>query len=307
MNLNRTEQAIALLHLPLGDQDTRNAKPLSLKEWNQLGNWLKTRNLEPSEFLLSSREKLLSEFTDDSAYIERIVCLLNRGTALGINLERWERAGVWLLFRANKKDYPAVLRKRLKLRAPIIFFGVGDLNLVNEKFVGIVGSRNPAKVDLEFTESFTKFLISKSYNVVSGGAKGIDLKATLTSIENGGKSVVFLGDSLLKRSVSPQFREMLQEKKLLLLSSSNPESPFHVGLAMQRNKYIYCMAEKVMIVTCTVSKGGTWEGAIENYKNKWVEMFVHQSEDENTGNKMLEKYDARPLQNDINSFNEIFS
>ena len=67
------------------------------------------------------------------------------------------------------------------------------------------------------------------------------------------------------------------------------------------------MAEKVMIVTCTASKGGTWEGAIENYKNKWVEMFVHQSEDENTGNKMLEKYDARPLQNDINSFNEIFS
>ena len=92
-----------------------------------------------------------------------------------------------------------------------------------------------------------------------------------------------------------------------MLSSSNPESPFHVGLAMQRNKYIYCMAEKVMIVTCNVSKGGTWEGAIENYKNKWVEMFVHQSEDENTGNKMLEKYDARPLQNDINSFNEIFS
>ena len=81
-------------------------------------------------------------------------------------------------------------------------------------------------------------------------------------LENGGNAIGFLGDSLLKQSISKQFRDFISSNKLLLLSSSNPEAGFSVGLAMQRNKYIYCMSEKSVIVTCTPNKGGTWAGAL---------------------------------------------
>ena len=138
----------------------------------------------------------------------------------------------------------------------------------------MVGSRKPDDDDISFTEEFTNFVVKEGYNIVSGGAKGIDLKSSETALLAGAKSVIFVADNLLKYSISRDLREYIQEGNLALLAASYPEAGFNVGLAMQRNKFIYCLSQKTMIVTCTPDKGGTWAGAIENSKNKWVDMYV---------------------------------
>ena len=302
MLLNKTQQVIALFNVSFGKKYDQNAKPFSLKEWYDFGKWIKNNNIEIEEFLKKIPDKVEKDF--DLNFVQRISDLLSRGTTLALCLEKWERAGIWLKFR-NDADYPSQLKKKLKGKAPVILFGVGDYSIVKGRYIGIVGSRNATSNDLDFTENLVKFLVKNSLNVVSGGAKGIDLKSMVACLENGGNAIGFLGDSLLKQSISKQFRDFISSNKLLLLSSSNPEAGFSVGLAMQRNKYIYCMSEKSVIVTCTPNKGGTWAGALENHNNNWVQMYVQKSSDQKSGNSILENYNAIPIKNNKEEFNSI--
>jgi predicted Rossmann fold nucleotide-binding protein DprA/Smf involved in DNA uptake len=306
MKLNKFEQVISLLNISFGKSDNQNFKPFSIKEWSNFAKYCLDNKIDMEEFLKNVPEKIIQEFHNNPPFLERIKYLLNRGTSLAISLEKWERAGIWLKFRKDH-DYPMSLKEKLKSKSPVIFFGVGDYSILNKDYIGIVGSRNPCDDDIEFTEKFVKFLIAKDLNVISGGARGVDLKSMTTCIQNGGNAIGILADSLLKQSVSKQFREFLSSGKLLLLSSTNPEAGFNVGFAMQRNKYIYCMSKKTLIITCTPNKGGTWSGAIENYNHKWVQMYVQKSEINQHGNKMLEGYGAIPIENNKNDFQKLIN
>ena len=123
MKLSKTEQAIALLTLSLGKADSENLKPLSIREWNDLSSWLKTNDFDPAQLLEERANNIVSDFQSDNRYVDRIDGLLNRGTTLAINLEKWERAGIWACFRKSN-DYPKLLRERLKKKTPPVIFCV---------------------------------------------------------------------------------------------------------------------------------------------------------------------------------------
>ena len=306
MKLSKTEQTIALLTLSLGKADSENLKPLSIREWNDLSSWLKINDFDPAQLLEERANNIVSNFQSQDGFVDRIDGLLNRGTTLAINLEKWERAGIWPCFRKSN-DYPKLLRERLKKKTPPVIFCVGDITIADTSLIGMVGSRKPDDDDISFTEEFTNFVVKEGYNIVSGGAKGIDLKSSETALLAGAKSVIFVADSLLKYSVSGDLREYIQEGNLTLMSASYPEAGFNVGLAMQRNKFIYCLSQKTMIVTCTPDKGGTWAGAIENSKNKWVDMYVQQSDKKGSGNMKLIEHGAIPISNSEDAFYQFLS
>jgi predicted Rossmann fold nucleotide-binding protein DprA/Smf involved in DNA uptake len=60
----------------------------------------------------------------------------------------------------------------------------------------------------------------------------------------------------------------------------------NAGNAMGRNKYIYTLSESSIVIHSGL-KGGTWEGAKENLKNSWVNLFVKKCDDKNAGNQKL--------------------
>ncbi len=305
MKLNRLEQVIALLNISFGKYDDPSIKPFTTREWSNFAKFCLERSIN-IEDLLTKIPDIVCEYSKNGEFLNRLNYLLNRGTSLAICLEKWERAGIWLKFRKDK-NYPKNLKEKLKSKSPVILYGVGDYSLINKNYIGIVGSRNPENKDLNFIEKFVHFIVKNSFNVVSGGAKGVDLKAMLTCLQAGGFSIGMISDSLLKYSVSKDYREFLSSGKLLLLSATNPEVGFNIGFAMQRNKYIYCMSKNTIIVTCTPNKGGTWAGAIENYKNNWVKMYVQKSEINCEGNTYLEKYGAIPILNNENDFMKIIN
>ena len=92
MKLSKTEQTIALLTLSLGKADSENLKPLSIREWNDLSSWLKANDFDPAQLLEERANNIVSNFQSENGYVDRINGLLNRGTTLAINLEKWERA-----------------------------------------------------------------------------------------------------------------------------------------------------------------------------------------------------------------------
>ncbi|WPV68031.1 DNA-processing protein DprA [Chitinophaga sp. LS1] len=264
-------------------------KPLSLTEWNRLVRWMQTKNLNPEDFLTTNVVSLFGEWNDQNISKSRLIGLLERKAALAITLEKWQRAGIWIISRGDAL-YPESFRKKLKDLAPNILFGVGNPQLLKEKYIGVVGSRNVSDSDINLTHKIGQDISSEKFGVVSGGAKGVDEAAMIGSLSGGGSCVGILADSLIKKSTSSEYRNYISSNKLVLISPYNPEASFNAGNAMGRNKLIYAMSEATVVIKSDI-KGGTWEGAKENLKNKWAPVWVYPSAEK--GNQEIVKLGGR--------------
>jgi predicted Rossmann fold nucleotide-binding protein DprA/Smf involved in DNA uptake len=231
---------------------------------------------------------------DPSITPDRIRHLLGRSGALGLALEKWQRAGLWVMTRSDA-DYPSRLKKRLKLEAPPVLFGCGNRPLLDRGGIAVVGSRAAREEDLGFTSRLGAEIAAQGFSVVSGGASGVDETAMLGALEKEGTAVGVLADNLLRVALSAKYRKGLMSNDLVLVSPFNPEAHFNVGNAMARNKYIYCLADAGVVVVTSKESGGTWAGAIENLKQGWVPLWVKEHVDADSGNAALVQRGARWL------------
>ena len=284
MATSGNSDAVLLLTAHLSGSDDSGAKPLTTEEWWAFANWLKERNAT-LEYLLENVDEVLGDRSDPRGTTERIKRLLDRGSALGLAKDRWAQAGLWWLTSADD-DYPVHLKKRLGQASPPVLYGCGHQKLLRSRGIAVVGSRAASDRDLSWTQAFGEAVAGAGYSVVSGGAKGIDQAAMFGALDREGTVVGILADSLLRASSSKMYRSYLRSQNLVLVSPFNPEAGFTVGRAMQRNKYIYCLSDRALVVHSGI-KGGTWEGAIENMKRQWVPIWVRQDSDGSPGNTAL--------------------
>ena len=284
MATSGNSDAVLLLTAHLSGSDDSGAKPLTTEEWWAFANWLKERNAT-LEYLLENVDEVLGDRSDPRGTTERIKRLLDRGSALGLAKDRWAQAGLWWLTSADD-DYPVHLKKRLGQASPPVLYGCGHQKLLRSRGIAVVGSRAASDRDLSWTQAFGEAVAGAGYSVVSGGAKGIDQAAMFGALDREGTVVGILADSLLRASSSKMYRSYLRSQNLVLVSPFNPEAGFTVGRAMQRNRYIYCLSDKALVVHSGI-KGGTWEGAIENMKRQWVPIWVRQDSDDSPGNTAL--------------------
>ena len=294
MNLSQQAQAILLLTVSFGKNDPKSTKPLSKGEWSRFALWLKDHKFEPSSLLKGDVQSQLSGLLDKSISADRIQSLLERGATLGLALEKWERAGLWVMTRSDP-DYPDRLKRRLKLESPAVLFGCGNKSLLNKGGVAVIGSRDANEEDLNFTHNIGKEIAFKGHSIVSGGARGVDQSAMFGALDNEGTAIGVMADSLLKASSSARYRKKIMSGDLILVTPFNPEAGFNVGNAMARNRYIYCLADTAIVISSTANKGGTWNGAIENLKAGWAPLWINKTENPKSGNSVLVSKGAKWL------------
>jgi predicted Rossmann fold nucleotide-binding protein DprA/Smf involved in DNA uptake len=82
---------------------------------------------------------------------------------------------------------------------------------------------------------------------------------------------------------------------LCLASPFHPGTSFRASNAMARNKIVYCLSTLAIVVATGYSKGGTWTGAVEALKAKWVPVFVRVGDLAPPANQKLMEIGARPL------------
>lgn len=294
MHLTPQAQAVMLLTVSFGKSDPAKAKPLSNNEWARFAIWLKDHELEPASLLKGNLETLLAGWIDRSVSVPRLEQLMGRGTALGLSLEKWQRAGLWILTRSDP-EYPERLKRRLRSESPAVLFGSGNKALLNKGGIAVVGSRDASEEDLAFTETLGKEAATQGYSIVSGGARGVDQSAMLGALDTEGTAVGVLADSLLKSAMSAKYRKHIMSGDLVLTTPFNPEAGFNVGNAMSRNRYIYCLADAAVVISSTPDKGGTWNGALEDLKAGWVPLWVKHNTNTKSGNSALVQKGAQWL------------
>jgi len=286
MDITPQTQAVLLLTAYFSKPAESSPRPLSPTEWGRFALWLKERGVSPEALLGEDPGLVLAGWEDRTVSEDRIRYLIGRAGALGLALEKWQRAGIWVVTRSDI-EYPARLKKRLKIDSPPLLFGCGNRKLLGSGGIAVVGSRNATEEDLAFASRLGGMAAAQGLSVVSGGARGIDEAAMLGALEREGTVIGVLAEGLLRAVTSARYRKGLMARNLVLVSPFNPEAGFDIGNAMARNKYIYCVSDAAIVVTSTSDKGGTWNGAIENIKQNWVPLWIKQNPDVSSGNAEL--------------------
>lgn len=297
MNLSKNTQAVLLLTSHFTKLAHDAAKPLTPSEWGRFAAWLKEQDLSPTQLLTGNIADNLSNWHDSKIPLTRLEALLGRGHALALAMEKWQRAGLWVLTRADT-DYPRRLKLHLKNDAPPFLFGSGNPKLLNNGGVAVVGSRVASEENLQYANALGVKSALAGINIVSGGAKGIDEAAMSGALSVDGSVIGVLADSLMKTATSQKWRNGLLNNNLVLVSPFYPEAGFNIGNAMARNKYIYCLSDTAVVVH-SGKTGGTWSGAIENLKKSWVQVWVKPTDDSEAGNADVVMQGAKWCENRV--------
>lgn len=294
MSMNADTQVLLLLTVHLGGATKDDPRPLSAAEWARLTIWLEDHRIPLAALLSDDPGAVLTGWIDRTVTAARIAGLMRRGGALALALEKWQRAGLWLLTPSDS-EYPARLRERLRREAPPVLFGCGSRRLLNRGGVAVVGSRGATDADLSFAIDLGAQAARQGLSIVSGGARGIDEAAMSGALTAEGTVVGVLADGLLRAATSRRYRDHLIGNDLTLVSPFNPEAGFDVGNAMARNRHIYCLADAAIVVASSREKGGTWNGAVENLRRNWVPLWVKPQSMEASGNGDLVRHGGRWL------------
>lgn len=286
MTLSLDTQAILLLCSRLGLSSGSEIAPLTLKDWNALTKKLQALTLQPADLLGRSAEDIQNLLMANNEQTERIAFLLQRSGSLAIELERLASLGIHVLTCADN-DYPGRYRQRLKESAPLVLFYSGKKSLLGQPGIAVVGSRRLDVAGQECAGLVGNACGVSGLVLYSGGAKGVDSISTKAALTAGGSAVGILAESLEKAIRDPENRAAISRGDLCLVTAYSPSAPFSVGAAMGRNRLIYTIADYAIVVASDAEKGGTWAGAVEALRAKWVPVFVLEHPTMHEGNKML--------------------
>ena len=269
-SISEDTQATLLLCGTLG-KDNGAARPLTLPQYNAVVQALVSLDKRPSDLLHDGglAETICSMPVENArlkepASADRLKTLLDRGFALSMALNRWAQYGVRPVGRGDGL-YPARMKLYLKGRAPAILYYAGSDQLWTGGGMAFVGSRNISDEATEAIRRVVRECVDANMSIVSGGARGADQTSMRTAFLCGGNVVAALPGDLLKTCLARENREAIGAGRVLLFSAVDPDERFTPINAMDRNKYIYAMADYAFVAQSD-TKGGTWTGAVEELK-----------------------------------------
>ncbi len=279
-------QSILLLCGQFGKKSISGVQPLTTPEYTWLAHWLLEQKMRPADLLGPEVTTKLTSLSSQTITANRLLALLKRQTAMAAALESWNQQGLWILSRSDKM-YPSRLKARLGPAAPPLFYGIGDPLLLHKGGLAIIGTRDTNKSVIDFTRRLAKLSAHQGITVISGGAKGVDTEALLTTLAQGRCAIGVLADGLLKAALANKYRNAIEENRLVLISPFAPQIGFNTDNAIARNQYIYTLADWALVVNCDDEPGNVLAGALENLQAGWVPLLVWQEEKISLGNQQL--------------------
>lgn len=275
MRFTDNEKATYLFCAQLSQTRTN---PLTILEWNAIVKSLGEHKLQPEVLLSMDSSTLLKILTQaTSSQKSKILDKIEARRKLGISmleLEEIVHQGYGIMFRS---EMPQRMKKLTQKYIPAFFYYAGDPTILSHRALGVVGARDANSNELAQTDLIAREAAKQGVIIISGGARGVDSTAVDSTLQNGGKAVIFPADGLAKWVKKREIRKYIKDGKLLLMSTQKLDAPFSGSYAMQRNKFIHAPSDAVLVASSSISgkkASGTWEGVIENLKFQWSPLYV---------------------------------
>lgn len=155
----------------------------------------------------------------------------------------------------NDVKYP---KRLLQIKnAPEKLYVDGDVNLLNQDSIAIVGTRKYTKYGEECTCKFANELSKKGICIVSGLARGIDTIAHIHSMEQKGKTIAVLGSGF--NHVYPKENQFLYTKILenggCVVTEYPPYTEVDKSKFPKRNRIISGLSIGVLVIEARYHSG----------------------------------------------------
>ncbi len=213
-----------------------------------LRQWL---TQHPIETLFSTSPDELFSHGFQPAHLEQFTQL---------NWQRAEQDWQWCqdhhcqLISINDSHYPILLSEIT--RPPLLLFAQGDLSLLNQPQLAMVGTRNPSPLGIELATQFSHSLSKAGLTITSGLARGIDAASHRAALAAEGKTIAVMGTGL-QQIYPPAHQKLANEIKAkgVLLSEFPIDAPPKAMHFPMRNRIISGLSLGVLVVEAAERSG----------------------------------------------------
>lgn len=264
------ERGFLLLGSHLGDPDR---KCLSAAQFRELAR--RVLSAAPQRDLRQMEHRDLLQLGYSHQMAMQILSLLDQEDLLEHYLRKANTMGIGVLTRLSE-FYPQRLRKLLGPDAPACLWYQGDLSILQQPCISLVGNRDLRKPNEDFASQTGLQAAKQQFTLVSGNARGADRIAQNAGLNQGGQVISVLADELTSHRA---------KENILYLSEDSFDLPFSSVRALSRNRIIHALSPAVLVAQCDETRGGTWDGTQRNLQHGWSN--VHCFRDETAGIQAL--------------------
>lgn len=256
--MNEKERGFLLLTSTLGDP---SRKIMTVAQFRTLAQRARTMERPLLDRDLQAEDLMALGY--DRASADRIIGLLSQTEQLNWYLNEGRKMDCYPITRVGE-SYPAALRSRLKMDAPGCLWAKGDMSILEEPAIALVGSRDLNEENLAFAREAGRQAALQGITLISGNARGADREAQQAALEQGGKVISIVADSLEKQPL---------RSNTLYLSMEGFDLPFSSIRALSRNRVIHALGCLTLVAQCGDRKGGTWSGTKDNLRHGFSPVF----------------------------------
>jgi len=152
-------------------------------------------------------------------------------------------------------DYPAALKEWDD--SPCVLFYSGDLSLLKNSPVGVIGTRYADDYGLAVTKMYASHLAACGKIIAGGVALGVETTAYKAALSQGGRCIAVLPCGINR--ITPAANYTLMEKIIsqggLVLSAYAPDVPVLQGAYHQRGKLLAQCVDSLLITQCGINGG----------------------------------------------------
>ncbi len=143
--------------------------------------------------------------------------------------------------------------------APAVLYGRGDLQILSNKSISVVGSRKFTTYGERAAQSLCRDLVRSGLMIVSGLALGIDAIAHRATLEAGGKTIAVLGTGIDDATIYPRENFNLAHEIIesggALIAEYPPKTPSLKQNFPARNRIMAGLTLGTLVIEAAASSG----------------------------------------------------
>lgn len=174
----------------------------------------------------------------------------------------------WITYR--DPQYPPLLKQISS--PPLVLFGKGNANILNDPQIAMVGSRRASHAGLRHAKKMAADLASCGFTITSGFAMGIDTASHEGALAGKGKTIAVMGTGLNKiyPSANTKLFASILEHEGAIISELSLRAVAKAQHFPQRNRIISGLSLGTVIIEAALNSGSLITARLANEQGREV-------------------------------------